>query len=718
MRDVLAFWLIVEVVGVLAVPVAAFLYAKLPSAGLALARPLGLLLIAYPAWFLASVGLAPYGRATALLGLALLGVLATVFRRRAVRALRDRTARRVWLVGELIFAMGFAGCTLLRSFAPDIWNTEKPMDMAFVNAVNRSESFPPHDPWFAGEALNYYYYGHYLVALIVRVTGTAPEVGFNLAIALFYGLVASAVFAVASSLVLARDGGRMRLAVAVGAGTSLIAVGLGTVAGATELRRTDALREYDWWSPSRVIDGTANEFPIFSYLLGDLHAHVMVTPFALLVVAYALQVALSGPRLPRRRAWVSAVVELGLVALVLGSLYAVNSLDLPTGALLVAGGLLLWLTAPGNRLEVRALVWLAALLTVSGLLFLPFIVGYHPTTDGVGLVREHDPFSRFLGDLFLIYALPLLVVAAAVAGRLKAPRRYVAWFGAGFLFLLVLLAPWRVAGLLLVLTSFGVALHAFLDSRLDQAQRFFWLLVASGLGLIAVGDFAYIRDVFDGTSSYRFNTVFKAGYQAWFLLSIAAGVGLVWAREWLRGFPWRAWQVGVAVVLVLLCAYPVAGTYARTNEFSRSPTLDGLAWLDRADHGDAAAIDWLRANADGAAVVLEAVGPDFSSLGHARISTFTGLPTVLGWAGHVLQWGHDPGTRTRDVRTMYVSSDVAQVRRLLTRYGVRYIVVGSLEQRTYPKATFATLDHLARPVFRSGGTTVHEVTTRETLPLP
>ena len=78
--------------------------------------------------------------------------------------------RSIWLVGEVVFTVAFFGWSLLRSFSPDVWNTEKPMDMAFVNA-DRAESFPPHDPWQSGTDVNYYYFGHYLVAFLVRLTG-------------------------------------------------------------------------------------------------------------------------------------------------------------------------------------------------------------------------------------------------------------------------------------------------------------------------------------------------------------------------------------------------------------------------------------------------------------------------------------------------------------------------------------------------------------------
>ena len=326
-----------------------------------------------------------------------------------------------------------------------------------------------------------------------------------------------------------------------------------------------------------MIAGTANEFPSFSFLLGDLHAHVMASPFTLLAVGYALQLALAGPPLGAGR--LRAAAELVLAALALGALVAISSLDYPTALALTAGALALYLTRQGPRVPAgRTLLYGLALAALSAALYLPFTTQFSPDTHGIGLVRQHDSFLRVARDVGLIYALPLWVLLAALAHRLAMPWRWRIWIAVAATFLLVLLAPSRLAGLALLLTLAALALHAALDVRLDQPQRFFWLLLAVGVGLVAVGDFVYVRDAFDGTASFRFNTVFKAGYQAWYLLAVAAAAGVLWAPAWLRPAGRRAWLVGLALLCALLTAYPIAGSYARTGGFAASPSLDGLAW--------------------------------------------------------------------------------------------------------------------------------------------
>ena len=709
--DALRFWLAVEVLGLLALPLCAFVFSRLPGGGLAFARPLGLLVASYPAWLLASVGIMRYRGASIGIGAAALALASALAWRTTPRArVRRGTALKLWAAGGALFAAAFFGWTLLRSFAPDVWQTEKPMDMAFVNSIQRSGSLPPPDPWFSGHTLNYYYYGHYLAAFVARAAHVGSTAGFNLAVALFYALSALTVFGVASALYLAgREGARAprRSAVLVGLAAAAFAVVAGNIAGTVEyLQHPSRFLTYDWFAPSRVIDGTANEFPFFSFLLADLHAHAMAAPFALLVLAYSLQLCLGGP--PR---WsLAAVAELLLAGLALGALYATNTLDYPTALVLGALALVLWASAAGGeRRALAAAAWFVAWTAASLLLFLPFLLDYSPETKGIGLVDTHAPFTRFARDELLIYGLPLWVVLTLFASRLRMPFRYFAWGTSAAVFVLTLLAAHRLAGLLLVLVLAAFALYTTLSARLAQAQRFLWLLVTAGIGLIAVGEFVYVRDVFEGTPTYRFNTVFKAGYQAWFLFAVAAGCIVFWNRAWLGRRLRAVWGAGLAALVLLAAAYPLVGSYARSGGFAATPTLDGLGWLERAAPGDVRAIEWLRTNVRGSPTVLEAVGPDFDPRGSARISTFTGLPTVLGWAGHEVQWGHDPGVRGRDVARLYSMGDVREARRLLTRYRVRYVVVGSLERAAYPRRGLAKFSRLGRRVFSAPGTVVYRI---------
>jgi YYY domain-containing protein len=736
----LGFFVVIEVVGLAAVPLAAVAFGRLPGAGLGFAKPLGLLLVAWAVWMTASIGPIGYGTATVVVAIVLLAVAGALVaaRQRALAArlverrdaggwwarrradwlaaralpLDDPVRRRLWLGSEAVFAVAFAAMALLVAFSPDVWGTERPMDMAFVNAINASSSFPPHDPWMAGEDLNYYYLGHLAMALVIRVTGVAPDEGYNLALALLAALAATAVFTLAGTLWAAarpRLGAAARAGpVAVGLVAVVVVLVLGNLAGVREwLDATDPPSGYDWFAPSRVIPGTINEFPWFSFLLQDLHAHVLALAFTPLALAFALQVTLAGPR--GDVVW-RGVAEALAAGLAIGVLYAINSWSYPAAAGLLMLAVAAWLRDPASAgRRSYAVVWLALVLVASVVLVLPFWLEFDPAARGLGLVDDRRSFTSFVGDQALLYGTLAWPLAAAFVARLpavKRPVRTLVWGGVAAVFAGSLLAPADLTGAAAVAVALAVAVAALLSPALGAPERFLWLLVSGGLVCVLLPELVYVRDSFDGGDLYRMNTVFKMGYQAWLLLALAAACALAWASAWLPRRAWPVWAAGAAVLLLLGAVYPYAGTWARKDGFSRSPTLDGLAWLRDRAPGDPGAIAWLRDHTPGSAVVLEAFGEDYSAFGHGRISTFTGRATVIGWAGHEVQWDHDPAGRAEDVRTLYTTTDLAEARDLLARYGIDYVVVGPIERTTYGDAGLAKWDALGDRVFDRAGTTV------------
>jgi YYY domain-containing protein len=737
MLEALGFFALVEVLGLAVVPLAALAFGRLPGAGLGFAKPLGLLLLTWLVWMVCSVTQVRYGTPTVLVAAAVLaaaGVLAALrqralaerlsepgdgwwARRRAqwigTRALPtdDPSRLRLWIGSEVVFAVSFAAMALLVAYSPDVWGTEKPMDMAFVNAANASESFPPHDPWMSGQDLNYYYLGHLAVAMVIRVAGIAPDEGYNLAVALLAALSAAAVFTLAATLWAAA---RERLPgvrggpVAVGVTAVVLCVVLGNLAGVREwLDAADPPGDYAWFEPSRVIPGTINEFPWFSFLLGDLHAHVLALPFTVVALGFALQVALAGPR---GDAVLRGVAEALATGLAIGALYAVNSWSYPVAAGLLVLAVATWMvSAESTGRRAYAVTWLVLVLIASVVLVLPFWLAFDPAARGIGVVDERRPFTRFAGDFALLYGIFAGLLTAAFVSRVLAtrrPLRTLVWSAVGAIFAGSLLATADLAGAAVVAALVAVAAGALASPALAPPERFLWLLVAGGLFCVLVPELVYVRDEFEGSELYRMNTVFKLGYQAWILLAVAAACALPWAAVHLPRRGWPVWAAGAAVLLLLGAVYPYAGTYARKGAFASSPTLDGLGWLRESSPGDPAAIAWLRANTPGSAVVLEAVGDDYSAFGHARISTFTGRATVLGWAGHELQWDHDPGRRAEDVRRLYVTTDLDEARDLIAGYRVGYVVYGPIERTTYGDAGLAKWDELGEQVFEREGTVV------------
>jgi YYY domain-containing protein len=687
--------LAVELIGLAALPLAQLALGRLALGGIAFAKPLGLLLLAWLVWMGTVLGLPNeielLAGACGVLALAGIG---------AALVLRRRPEQRVpWgrlLTFEFAFAAAFAACALFNAFNPDVWQTEKPMDMAILNATAVSDGHPPHDPWMAGEDLNYYYLGQFAFGVLIRLTDVEPSAGYNLSLAVVFALAVVSAGGLAAAI--AREAGR-RAWLAGGVAVVLLVLA-GTPGAGLDAIGANNWFSFGWFRASRVIPGTINEFPFFSFLLGDLHAHVIAGPFAVVALAFCAQAALRGP--PRGLAfW-----ERALAALAIGTLYAVNSWSFPVCAGLLLVALAAWARteeAAGRRWSAVAHGVIVIGLGVAAVA--PFLVEFEPNARGVGLVESRAGLGDFLTHHGELYGALAWVLAALYVGRVRAARH--PW--RVFVFSLTigvmavpLLAEAGIAGAGTFALLLAVALHALWSRRVMGAERAVWLLVAGGLTCLLLPEVVYVRDEFDDSDLFRMNTVFKMGYQAWYLLAIAGGCAVAMSGQWLPRVPRWGWGAGVLALVGVGLAFTVVGSFARKSGFDERPTLDGRLWLPP---GDVAAIDWLRANTPGDAVVAEAVGEDYSAFGHARISTFTGRPTPMGWEGHELQWKHDPGSRREDVRRLYNSRNPREVRLLLAQLRIEYAVIGPLERTDYGDAR--ALEVLGRKVFQRGETAIY-----------
>jgi uncharacterized membrane protein len=278
-------------------------------------------------------------------------------------------------------------------------------------------------------------------------------------------------------------------------------------------------------------------------------------------------------------------------------------------------------------------------------------------------------------------------------------------------------------------TEDSSSVHREVPLGYPPSTVFVLLLITLGALLLLGPEFLYLRDQF-GT---RINTVFKFYYQAWILWSLAAAYGIaVLAGKLRRGWNIAFW-VGLVLLLLVGLTYPTFSLLNRTGnfQFDKAKSLlnialtseDGTAksvarqelaslWtLDYFDmvqqnHDEAAALRWLQHAPDG--VVAEAIGGSYS--GYARVSTLTGLPTVLGWPGHESQWRggyEEQGSRQGDVEMLYATADWQTASEIIARYNIRYIFVGGLE-RGEPLQEEKFQSHL-RVAFQQGTVTIYVV---------
>lgn len=500
-----------------------------------------------------------------------------------------RRRRGLLLIQEGLFLGATLLFVLIRAYSPNIEGTEKFMDFAFMNAVTRSSYFPPFDPWLAASpsmpnpTINYYHFGYLIQGMLVRLTGVHPAVGFNLALASLFGLTATGSFSLCYGMARDMVAERMRPSSPLRGNPSAMegmgeltapgapvpamirterspswsfkaarpylitgALGAYLLLGAgnlwTFLRRIDGsgMWEKDFWqgvgwNATRVLvikrgdldlDYTINEFPIFSFLLGDLHPHVLALPFVVLAVglAYAWLIrppllfrwALGEATLPGPRArWRRAIPFLELVpgALLLGSLYFLNSWDFPAYFVLAqaaaVGGACF--VAPGvGRSWVKTAGVVALVGALAIVLFLPFHLTFRPPVLGdatgplpIGLVAQRSFLNQFVQfwGVQLALLIPVLVVAVTFSGGLKwtLPALSGSWRRAqNPAIVLRETAGWEAALLL-----GGAVVLTLLIDRLGSGALALTLVLATGAGYAALRalDVPHARRTLDGRES-------------------------------------------------------------------------------------------------------------------------------------------------------------------------------------------------------------------------
>ncbi len=689
-------WLgVMAIVTVSALPICLRIFAHAWLRGALVAPVLGLCWIACATWFWGTFAPWPVTRGVIAGACAALAAIswgaAWPVRRALVRWLRVESIPLLTAVAWLATLGAFA--LLLRWMNPDLWHPtlggEKPMDIAILSALVRADRFPVADPWFAGGALNYYWFGYLPVALLCRLTGVEPAVAYNLAVPTWWVLTTAVAAVVGGTLARALVPSVRPGIAAFGAGVTATLLGnLAQVAVVVRGTLT-SIPEWEWfWTASRAIPTPAGEvapiteFPYFTFLFADLHAHMLSMPMLLAGVLAATLVGIDSAGMNDARSR-SRIALLGVGGWLLGLLSATNPWDVPVLAAVMAAAVVLaafWespLDAWPTQAR-RAVVSLLGVATVAVLTARPFWLYYGAPAGGVALWRGA---KTPLVDWLILWT------------------PFVAPLG------LAVLVAWR----------------ARVVHPLTRAQVWLGMLLAIGLALLMGVEVAVVRgDV------GRMNTVFKTYLAVWLLWSpaVAAAIAVVHAR-WAGTRRRRLLHVATTCLAIGMLTYPLTATGPRlaTRMSGEAPrSLDGRAFLRYAVllHDDielplaedALAIDWLLDNVTGTPIVMEAQADQYGWGG--RISAHTGLPTILGWTWHARQQRMGLpvqmiARRRRHVRDFYTTRDAADANRIASRYGVTYVVVGRLEQAMYPREGLARLasDPAWERVFTAGATAIY-----------
>ncbi len=820
-------YLTIFVLGLLTYPILRIAMPGLPDRGYPLARMAGLMLLAYFTWLAGSFNI-PVTRlliSLVILGIAVIGGLLAIYQRKAL--LHElRTAWRYFLSVEGIALLFFMMDLLIRLGNPDLWHPykggEKPMDFSYFNAVIKSTTFPPYDPWFAGGYLNYYYYGFVIVGVLVKWLGIIPSIAYNLILPALFSMLALGAFSIGWNLTHAgkkkaldsppaEEGGEVvakpppwfdqRFLIGLASSLGMVLLGnLGTVrmiwqglqklaAPGGNIDNVSIITHWIWsfqglvryiggatlpyavgdwyWIPSRVYPGEPiTEFPFFTFLYADLHAHMIALPAAALAVSWALAIFLGRAswREPdqslsagKAQAWIGAILCFFTGAMVIGALFPTNTWDYPTYLALGCVAILYSIGRyfkPVDQLKVnhwlqRAVVVLAGigvLIFLSRMMYQPYYQWNGDAYNSVSLWNgARSPFWSYLTHwgLFLFVIVTWLAyetyhwMAHTPASSLKKllPFRnlILAILIALVLviFYLTIVPKIEIAWLVIILTAWAGVL--LLRPGLPDAKRFILFLIGTGLLITLTVELVVLQGDIG-----RMNTVFKLYVQAWVLLAISAAVGLGWLIEGLAGWAINlrvSWKVVFTALAAGAAFFPLIAGMDKIRD-RMSPlaphTLDGMAYMAYSHYvmadaitqkgvdmdlsQDYQAIQWMQNNVQGSPVIVE--GNTVEYMWGTRYTIYTGLPGVVGWSWHQRQQrailsSDEVTNRIAEIAQFYNTSDPTAAKAFLKKYNVGYIIMGQLEKADYPGsglAKFAALNgQLWRQVYHEADTMIYQV---------
>jgi YYY domain-containing protein len=552
---------------------------------------------------------------------------------------------------EALFLIAFFFMLDIRFANPTISYAEKFMDHGFLASIIRSPVVPPLDPWFSGGFLNVYYYlGYWMLGCLAIVSGVPSNIAFNLSLPTVFALSAVSLYAIGTLLL-----DRFRWLPLITLIMPNPALVFQIITGKAVNPAYDASLS---WLGTRTITNTINEFPLFSFVWGDVHAHVVsifnqVFLLFLLFFAYKRWETLERP---------GKITVMALIAVSLGSMPLFNTWDVLLYAplVVVTAFLILWRTRASP--ERAAWAFLLAVPPVSILCYLPFYLQLKTSTGAIALVRTPSDPLEFLwvNGIFIAIFFALLVPEIR-----KKP-----W-------LLLACLPFALAGY--VAAAIAVIPLVYFIAKADRDLPD--VLAAFGLAILIVCELIYMKDNM-GETYFRMNTVFKCYLPAWLMLGTAAFVlAGQWCATSLRIPPvsCRTSTGLVVVVVTILFILP----FAVVAPVSNAPgTLDGLEYLENQHPADAGAVAYLR-SLSGSEILVEAEKGDYSY--YSRVSSFTGIPAIIGQPFHEFMWrGNNDGwfsDRPADIQAIYEQPE--KTISLMKKYNATLLYIGESERDRY-----------------------------------
>lgn len=659
--SLLQMWAALFVVSVCVFPLTISLFSRFEDKGYLFGKFIGLIFCGYITWFLSSVKVMPFSKTSCVVGIIIIGVIVwSVFfltngKKEGFTHIKGILCSgiRVFIKREVLFLLMFLFFAYMLGNRILDTSTEKTMDYAFMTGMMRTKYFPPVDTWASGTSLNYYYFGQYLMTYLTRISFVEIRDGYMLSMAMIAAGVFSMVYALVRSM-LNPLAGILSATMLVFSG-NMHYVTSGIFKGFKGYWFPDSTR-YIGYFP--VVDGdkTITEFPAYSFIIGDLHAHVI--DLLLVIILLALLYAWC---IRKEKDDIYYIVMLGIL---LGICRMTNFWDFPiyyvvSGSVILAGNCVN--TYKNSFIKGVGITLLQGVMIygIASFVSLPFSLSFKKMMTGIAFCKTHTMLWQWL-LLWGIFTAFVLLFCLYVFYNRKSNR-----------------------------------------IKLEDGLIILWGLCA--IGLVVLPEIIYVKDIYENGYP-RANTMFKLTYEAYVLFSI--GIGYIVARFLMTNKVIVVKVLGVigAVFVLISSSYYFLASYQWYGDFWNPKNykgIDATLYYQQMMAQDMDGIRWLQENiTEGQPVILEADGQSYTD--NCRVSAVTGLPTVLGWNTHEWLWQNDyefVAQRKKDVYEIYTKKDKGRLLELLEQYDISYIFIGTKEWEEYPDLSMDLFDEVGERVF-------------------
>lgn len=733
-------WMTILILGIIFLPLTNILFSKFHDRGYLFSKTIGIAITGYIMWLFASFRIMKFTTSSCIIAVIvgfLINGLILVYNKRKLKDKREnpheinsenfnKNLICTILTEELLFLGLFLLFIYIRGFKPEAYGTEKFMDYGFMTSMMRSQYMPAQDFWFSGTNLNYYYVGQYMAVFLTKLSFVKVSEGYNLMLMMVgtftYILPYSIVYNVLLQLIKGMQHSEDKLAKVLPTIGGLLGGAGVAIAGNMHYpvykwlepasRKFFGIEEAGakYWFPdaTRFIgynpetnDKTIHEFPAYSFVLGDLHAHVINIMFVLTVVG--LLFAWMVTRTEKKDTKINVVDEvfhpsLIMVGFFIGLFHTTNFWDFPI-YYVVAGAVILFTNMIVYEFRNKA-IWITAIqgifiMTLSWVVSLPFTLSFDQISTSIRLAVAHTP----LNQLLILWGLPIFMVMGFMCFLIGDYNRKYSKDNK--------IENSDIENSDIDKNIDDVKYHGIFKlfhfmKTLKTPDLFIIILGLCAIGLVLIPEVIYVEDIYSGDYK-RANTMFKLTYQAFMLFGIC--FGYLFIRLLVYGKTTRQKRAGLVGLILFTSSLFYVGNAVNSwygNIFASEgyKGLDASAFMKEEMPQDYHATNWLNENVIGSPVVLEANGDSYSD--YQRVSVITGLPTVLGWHTHEWLWKSDPGLldiRSADIESIYTSDDEELVRKLIDKYQIEYIYVGHLERIKYDYVNHHLIRNLGNIVF-------------------